>query len=230
MPERTLTSSTCFCSFNPSDADPAAVAELLQLASACSTHLGSTRFSDSSLVRRNFSYWAQGPHDAAHLRRLQTAWAHSLCSVVTFADIGDCEWLSREEPPRPAWQRQVLVGCVRASGDASLVATVHDLAVHPALQGRGLGSRMLGLLTQQLGRLGIYDVGMAAPAWLMKPGANGAMHFEADLEGSTFMMLGPNGGGRGKLSQQLVDLKRRRGSAARLRDAANGTTLPGSTR
>ena len=47
--------------------------------------------------------------------------------------------------------RRVLVGFARAVGDAALVATVHDVAVLPALQGLGLGQQLVERLTRQVG-------------------------------------------------------------------------------
>ena len=43
-----------------------------------------------------------------------------------------------------------LVGYARANGDGALVATVHDVAVIPALRGRGLGRALLRRLMKQV--------------------------------------------------------------------------------
>lgn len=41
------------------------------------------------------------------------------------------------------------------------VASVYDLAVHPAVQQQGIGRRLLQLLVHQLQMQGIYDIGEA---------------------------------------------------------------------
>lgn len=41
------------------------------------------------------------------------------------------------------------------------VASVYDLAVHPAVQQQGIGQRLLQLLVHQLQMQGIYDIGEA---------------------------------------------------------------------
>jgi N-acetylglutamate synthase-like GNAT family acetyltransferase len=46
------------------------------------------------------------------------------------------------------------------------VATLHDLIVHPALQGYGLGSSLLARLVGQVSGGGVYDVGLVSPASL----------------------------------------------------------------
>ena len=43
-----------------------------------------------------------------------------------------------------------LVGYARASGDGALVATLHDVAVAPALRGRGLGRALMRRLMKQV--------------------------------------------------------------------------------
>ena len=57
-------------------------------------------------------------------------------------------------PPFARQQRRVLVGFARAVGDASLVATVHDVAVLPELQRLGLGRQLLARLVKQASPLG----------------------------------------------------------------------------
>ncbi|GFR52644.1 hypothetical protein Agub_g15235, partial [Astrephomene gubernaculifera] len=89
---------------------------------------------------------------------------------------------SSSSPPRKS-----LVGFARATGDNSLVATVYDVAVHPALRGRGIGGRLVKLLVQQVQTRAVYDIGVVTPA-----GAEGfwaRCSFEDDREGSTFMIF-----------------------------------------
>ena len=78
---------------------------------------------------------------------------------------------------------------------APQVATIYDVAVHPAVRGHGVGLRLLKLLVQQLQSRGVYDIGLVAP-----PPAHAFFReccFEDDREGSTFMTLLGHGGGRG---------------------------------
>lgn len=44
----------------------------------------------------------------------------------------------------------MLVGFARAIGDAALVSTIHDVAVLPELQGRGIGAALVERLTLQV--------------------------------------------------------------------------------
>jgi hypothetical protein len=50
---------------------------------------------------------------------------------------------------------KVLVGFVRAVGDAALVATVHDIAVLPEMRGKGLGKILVEKLTDEV-RQGLF--------------------------------------------------------------------------
>lgn len=92
---------------------------------------------------------------------------------------------------RPRRTRRVLVGFARAVGDATLVATVHDVAVLPELQGLGLGRQLLDRLTRQLDMLGIIDVGLLAPDSCR--GFFSACSFGRDTENSTVMTLSAEG-------------------------------------
>ena len=94
-------------------------------------------------------------------------------------------------PPAPAPpRRRVLVGFARAVGDGSLIATVHDVAVAPELQGRGLGAQLLERLTSQLYQIGIVDVGLLAPAGAATAFFQ-ACNFGDDPEESVTMALSP---------------------------------------
>ncbi|KAL4425705.1 hypothetical protein ABPG75_009721 [Micractinium tetrahymenae] len=92
---------------------------------------------------------------------------------------------------RPRRTRRVLVGFARAVGDAALVATVHDMAVLPELQGLGLGRQLLERLTRQLDMLGIIDIGLLAPDSCR--GFFSACSFGRDTENSTVMTLSAEG-------------------------------------
>lgn len=46
------------------------------------------------------------------------------------------------------------------------VATVHDILIHPDLQGFGIGGRLVRSLINQISQLGIFDVGLIAPSEL----------------------------------------------------------------
>ncbi|GAB4816850.1 hypothetical protein N2152v2_003896 [Parachlorella kessleri] len=98
---------------------------------------------------------------------------------------GKGQWRLRRRPPR------VLVGFARAVSDAAFVATVHDLAVLPELQGLGLGSQLLQRLTGQLWREGITDVGLLAPTTAV--GFFERCSWGPDPEESTTMALTPAG-------------------------------------
>ena len=82
---------------------------------------------------------------------------------------------------------KVLVGFARAIGDASLVATVHDVCVHPLLRRRGLGSLLIDKITRKLWRANIIDVGAVVPqsyeAFFHK------VRFGKDTENSVLMKL-----------------------------------------
>ncbi|GIL87600.1 hypothetical protein Vretimale_14710 [Volvox reticuliferus] len=81
--------------------------------------------------------------------------------------------------------RKHLVGFARATGDNSLVATIYDVAVHPAVRGQGIGSRLVKLLVQQIQARAVYDIGVVTPAEAFKFWERCA--FDNDREGSTFM-------------------------------------------
>lgn len=50
----------------------------------------------------------------------------------------------------PAYGPKVLVGFARAVGDASLVATIHDVMVLPCLRDLGIGTALVDLLTRKV--------------------------------------------------------------------------------
>ncbi|GLC72548.1 hypothetical protein PLESTF_001263600 [Pleodorina starrii] len=81
--------------------------------------------------------------------------------------------------------RRSLIGFARAAGDNSLVATIYDVAVHPAVRGQGIGRRLVKLLVQQVQSRSVYDIGAVTPAATV--GFWERCSFDDDREGSTFM-------------------------------------------
>lgn len=67
------------------------------------------------------------------------------------------------------------------------VATIHDVLVHPDMQGYGLGSVMIRRLLNQIATQGVYDVGLVTPTQLQSFFHSCA--FEPDREGSVPMAL-----------------------------------------
>jgi N-acetylglutamate synthase-like GNAT family acetyltransferase len=67
------------------------------------------------------------------------------------------------------------------------VATVHDLIIHPDLQGFGLGSTMLKRIVAQISDRGVYDVGTVTPSQL-QPFFR-SCSFDLDREDSVPMAL-----------------------------------------
>lgn len=104
---------------------------------------------------------------------------------------------------------QQLVGFARAAGDYSLVATVHDLAIHPDLRGFGIGARLIKKVVTQVCAADVNDVGLVAPSEL-QPFFRGCS-FELDREDSVPMVLrGLNRGGPAEADKvaRNKDLKR----------------------
>jgi N-acetylglutamate synthase-like GNAT family acetyltransferase len=69
------------------------------------------------------------------------------------------------------------------------VATIHDLLIHPDLQGFGIGSHLLKRLVTQIGATGVYDVGLVTPSEL-QPFFR-SCSFDLDHEDSVPMGLQP---------------------------------------
>jgi len=65
---------------------------------------------------------------------------------------------------------------------------VHDLIIHPDLQGFGLGSTLLKRLVAKIAAEGVYDVGTVTPASL-QPFFH-SCSFDLDRENSVPMALG----------------------------------------
>lgn len=84
--------------------------------------------------------------------------------------------------------KQPLVGFGRAISDTALVATLHDIMVHPKYRDSGVGRQILNHLTRHLDtQLDVIDVGASvtvqAQPFFRRCG------FGDDDEGSTLMML-----------------------------------------
>ena len=60
----------------------------------------------------------------------------------------DWSWVLQR---RRRQRRKVLAGFARATGDVTLTASIWDLAIHPELQGLGLGRRLLAKISNQVG-------------------------------------------------------------------------------
>ncbi|MEW5318171.1 MAG: hypothetical protein WDW38_009415 [Sanguina aurantia] len=71
-------------------------------------------------------------------------------------------WGSQNTDDKRPRKKRRLIGFARAIGDVALVATIYDLAVHPDLQGFGIGHRLVRSLVQQLYSKGIYDIGLVS--------------------------------------------------------------------
>lgn len=87
-------------------------------------------------------------------------------------------------------EEQRLVGFGRAVSDVGLTASVHDVVVHPSLQRRGIGRKILEKITRVLHSRGIYDIS-ALCTGKERPFFE-ACGFDDDAMGSTTMMYTRN--------------------------------------
>lgn len=141
------------------------------------------------------------------IRKLRTALAHSFLVVSVFCAArfledeveGDGE--GREGGRRflgidmdlgrlGRREEQRLVGFGRAVSDVGLTASVHDVVVHPSLQRRGIGRKILEKITRVLHSRGIYDIS-ALCTGKERPFFE-ACGFDDDAMGSTTMMYTRN--------------------------------------
>ncbi|GLI63786.1 hypothetical protein VaNZ11_006867 [Volvox africanus] len=120
-------------------------------------------------------------------------WSPSTSSSSS-APVQKALWSCSNSSPSPSMSssptqgsKKHLVGFARATGDNSLVATIYDVAVHPAVRGQGIGSRLVKLLVQQIQARAVYDIGVVTPAKAFRFWERCA--FDDDREGSTFMMF-----------------------------------------
>ncbi|CAN6326252.1 unnamed protein product [Urochloa humidicola] len=136
------------------------------------------------------------------ISKLRTALAHSFIVVSVFcgarflADVGEGDdegqrflglgldlGLGRQEERR-------LVGFGRAVSDLGLTASVHDVVVHPSLQRRGIGRKIVDKITRVLHSRGIYDIS-ALCTEKERPFFE-ACGFGDDMMGSTTMLYTRN--------------------------------------
>uniref|UniRef100_N1QQJ6 Putative N-acetyltransferase ycf52-like protein n=1 Tax=Aegilops tauschii TaxID=37682 RepID=N1QQJ6_AEGTA len=106
--------------------------------------------------------------EAVDIRKLRTAVAHSFLVVSVFCgtrfleedDGGDDRRFMGLELDLGLGRRgeQRLVGFGRAVSDVGLTASVHDVVVHPSVQRRGIGRKILEKITRVLHSRGIYDI------------------------------------------------------------------------
>ncbi|GAX86629.1 hypothetical protein CEUSTIGMA_g14037.t1, partial [Chlamydomonas eustigma] len=161
----------------------------------------------SRVRAHHFAYWRDSSNEV-QVKKMAKALNHSLVVVAAFSNAdpdsdeepaeSESLWippwpslpssLSRPLPPPllPLMKRsRTLVGLARATGDAALTATLFDVAVHPRLQRRGIGQRLVKTVVQQLLTLGIYDIGMVGPPELDTFFSR--CSFGEDSQQSTFM-------------------------------------------
>uniref|UniRef100_A0ACD5XTQ7 Uncharacterized protein n=1 Tax=Avena sativa TaxID=4498 RepID=A0ACD5XTQ7_AVESA len=102
------------------------------------------------------------------IRKLRIAVAHSFLVVSVFCgarfleedDGGDERRFLGLDLDLGLGRRgeQRLVGFGRAVSDVGLTASVHDIVVHPSLQRRGIGRKIVEKITRVLHSRGIYDI------------------------------------------------------------------------
>lgn len=90
-----------------------------------------------------------------------------------------------EETP-PSRSKRTLVAFARATSDRALTASIHDVAVAPSLQGRGIGRHLMHRMVREIGRYGIADIAVMADPQT-KPFFR-RCGFGSDILGSTAMM------------------------------------------
>lgn len=84
--------------------------------------------------------------------------------------------------------RNKLIGFGRAVGDGALVATLHDVIVHPQYRNRGIGRKILRALVHELdSKWDVVDVGALVPCHAQEMFRR--CNFGPDSEGSTTMIL-----------------------------------------
>ncbi|KAF5839542.1 hypothetical protein DUNSADRAFT_515 [Dunaliella salina] len=136
----------------------------------------------------------------ALMRRIEKGTQCSSAIVAAFAEQEDLYGFASSsegvQSSQPSWFSCItpspprsLVGLARATSDESLVATIHEVCVHPKYRGRGIGRRLIGTLLRQILSKGIYDIGAVVPAEVQR--FYTAQGFEKDREQSTVMKLVP---------------------------------------
>ena len=120
-------------------------------------------------------------HRDAILAKVKTSLENSDGIVVAYDESAQGLWMLRNTR---------IIGMGRAVSDGALVATLHDIMVHPEYQRQGIGGRIVKLLTTYLDtRMDVIDVGVVVvndggfERFLERSG------FGEDDEGSTAMLL-----------------------------------------
>ncbi|XP_051143070.1 uncharacterized N-acetyltransferase ycf52 [Andrographis paniculata] len=117
---------------------------------------------------------SDGRVDPVDILKLQTALSHSSVVVSVFTKpeflapqpstasksgnsvgIGG-DWIRRVTPVNP--ENGWLIGFGRAVSDLGLTASIYDVIVHPALQGRGIGKKIVNRILRILTHRDIYDI------------------------------------------------------------------------
>ncbi|RCV15733.1 hypothetical protein SETIT_3G081400v2 [Setaria italica] len=131
------------------------------------------------------------------LGKLRTALAHSFIVVSVFCGARYLADAGEEEGQRFGLDlglarqgEQRLVGFGRAVSDLGLTASVHDVVVHPSLQRRGIGQKIVDKITRVLHSRGIYDIS-ALCTEKERPFFE-ACGFGDDMMGSTTMLYTRN--------------------------------------
>ena len=121
------------------------------------------------------------------LGKIDLSMKNSLVVCAAYAD---------DDMVLPRWMRGFhggearLVGFGRAVGDASLVATIADVMVHPSYRRRGIGSKILNIMTSHLDTVwDIIDVGAPVHPEALPFFESDKAHFGEDDEGSIALQL-----------------------------------------
>ncbi|KAK6135589.1 hypothetical protein DH2020_030697 [Rehmannia glutinosa] len=112
-----------------------------------------------------------------------TAQSFTSAELTNFIGIGG-DWIRKVAPVTPENGR--LIGFGRAVSDLGLTASIYDVMVHPALQGRGIGRMIVERIIRMLTSRDIYDIAALCTE-------NERLFFRAcgfgdDILGSTTMM------------------------------------------
>lgn len=117
--------------------------------------------------------------------KLKRAIQHSFIVVAMYirGELGEDYFPERPLTPD---RTRTLVAFARATSDRSLTAAIHDVAVAPSLQGRGVGRRLMQRMVREITRYGIADISVMADRHT-RP-FFGKCGFDSDVLGSTAMM------------------------------------------
>ncbi|XP_062180982.1 GCN5-related N-acetyltransferase 3, chloroplastic isoform X2 [Phragmites australis] len=170
-------------SMDPALVDPAHLqALMLACAHSCAIRLSPSPAQPAS------------PGEPVDIHKLRTALAHSFivvsvfCSARSLANAGEGHrflGLGLDLELGRLGERR-LVGFGRAVSDVGLTASVHDVVVHPSLQRRGIGRKIVEKITRALHSRGIYDI--SALCTKKERPFFEACGFGDDMMGSTTML------------------------------------------